>query len=442
MIVFSGGAEFDKILLFSKLSKVFEERGEKVINFSFNIYQKKIYKLFDIESLEILKEKKIKTINFEEKELQLILQFEKEINSNFEEEMSKEHILEYLGILEIINKKEKIDVCILWNNSTLYERALYVFCKKNNIRYYILEQGYFRPITLALDKKGVNAKADIKKEKNFYKKLNINEEKYKENLFISLIAKEKKEEIKRKDKIYKLYRILDKLKMSLKKDGDITEKSLIEYFINKYKIFKNKKIKIDEKIQGDYIFIPFQVETDSQIILNSPKIKKMTELFELVSKAVEEYNLKTNKQIKAVFKTHPMDPALDIKKILYLNKKYKDSILVTIGDTKELIKNSKAVITINSTVGVEALCEYKPVITLGEAFYNIEDISYHVENFDELEKTIKIALSKELDKELIKKFLYYLRFNYFKEIYWRNPDDKSIERIVDEVLNEKRKETC
>lgn len=436
MIIFSGGTEFDKILLFSKLSKIFEERGEKVVNFSFNIYQKKIYKLFDIESLEILKEKKIKIINFEEKEIQLILQVEKEINPKFEEKRYKEHILEYLGILEVLNRKEKIKICILWNNSSLYERALYIFCKKNNIRYYILEQGYFRPITLAFDKKGVNAEAGIKKERNFYEKLDIDEKKYKENLFTPLSAKEKKEKIKRKDKIYKLYRILDKLKMSLKKDGDITEKSLIEYFINKYKIFRNKRIKLEKKVQGDYIFIPFQVETDSQIILNSPKIKKMDELFELVSKAIEKYNLKTNRQIKAVFKTHPLDPALDIKKILNLSKKYKDSILITSGETKELIKNSKVVITINSTVGVEALCEYKPVITLGEAFYNIEDIVYHVENFDELEKIIEIVLLKEVNKEIIKKFLYYLRFNYFKEIYWRNPDKCSIEKIVSEVLSE------
>lgn len=437
MIIFSGGDEFDKILLFTKLTKEFENNKEKTINFSYNLYQKKVYKLLGVNSKEILKNKQnTKTINFNEDELEEIFKFESNVNSRFNKNTWKEAILKFLKNIEIINEQNKIKICVLWNNSTLYERALYVFCKKYNINYYILEQGYFRPITLAFDKNGVNAEASIIKEKEYYDNIFVDEKKYKDYLFSPLLAKEKKIKLKKIDKIYKIYKILDCLKVTFKLSNNIVEKDLIEFLTKKYKEWKNKRIKIEKKIEGEYIFIPFQVETDSQIILNSQNIKKMKILFEVVSKAVMNINLKKNKQIKAVFKTHPLDLNLDIKEILEVNKKYKDSILITEGDTKKLIQDSKMVITINSTVGIEALCEYKPVITLGESFYDIEGIAYHVEDLSKLDKIIERVFLDEVNEKFIKKFLYYLRFDYFKEIYWRTPDDMAIKKIVNEVLNE------
>ena len=39
---------------------------------------------------------------------------------------------------------------------------------------------------------------------------------------------------------------------------------------------------------------------------------------------------------------------------------------------KEVLKKAELVITLNSTVGIEALLYGKPVLTLGDAFYNIK----------------------------------------------------------------------
>lgn len=439
MIIFSRPSEFDKILLFSEMTKALIREKKEVLNISVNRYEKKMYELCGINSTLLKKEiwnKILEDYILEKYNLDEILIFEKEINRAFEYNKWKANLIEYLSILEKILQDRKIEFCIMWNNSFLYDRALYFFCKKNNIKYFILEQGYFRPFTLAFDPKGVNADASIIKEKNFYENIEIDYEKMKNllNPEYAILKKDKKL-LEKEAKKYRIYKLLDKLK--LENNLELIDESILTYISNKVKIARNKKVKLEigEKLKEDFIFIPFQVETDSQIILNSPKIKTMRELFEIVSKAVERYNSNNKKDIKAIFKTHPMDPRLNIKDILNLNKKYKNSFLITTGDTKEIIKKSKAVITINSTVGIEALCEYKPVITLGDAFYNINDIVEHNENYDKLDLNIESVLTKNLNVELINKFLYYLRFIYFKEIYWRSPDEKSIKKIINEVLN-------
>lgn len=436
MILFSKTYELSKMNLFIKLAKELEKNKKQVKSLVFNLTEKKYYKKYGINYIEVFKKNidindEINKYSLEE--IEDILSFEKETRKNFQKKDWERILLKYLSFLKIINDKKKIKISIMWNNSTLYERALYYFCKKNNIKFYVLEQGYFRPFTLAFDSKGVNADASISKEKKFYKNITIDRKR-----LIEYLTKPEYAVISNnldKPYLYNIFRLIDKIKIFNKKFYDITENTIWEY-INR-KIKKNKaetinKINIDKM---EYIFIPFQVELDSQIILNSSRIKKMSELYEIVSKAVKKYNNKNKNKIKAIFKAHPMDYLLNIEEIKRLENEYNETIFLTSGDTKELIKQSKGVITINSTVGIEALCEYKPLITLGEAFYNIEGIAQYCKNYDNLYEDIEKIFNKETDQNLIDKFLYYLRFNYFKEIYWRNPDDNSIKKIVNEILD-------
>ena len=83
-------------------------------------------------------------------------------------------------------------------------------------------------------------------------------------------------------------------------------------------------------------------------------------------------------------------------------------------------------ITINSTVGIESLLYYKPVITLGNAFYNIDGIVYHADNFENLDILIEKALNAPVKQDLINKFLYYLKFHYQVDGNLDHPDKKNI----------------
>ena len=75
----------------------------------------------------------------------------------------------------------------------------------------------------------------------------------------------------------------------------------------------------------------------------------------------------------------------------YINNLAGDDIIVTNSNTFELIQNARIVITINSTVGLEALILNKYVIFLGDTFY------------------------KNFDQERLKKYLlkYLINIEYF-----------------------------
>ena len=157
----------------------------------------------------------------------------------------------------------------------------------------------------------------------------------------------------------------------------------------------------------------------------------MYQLVENVISGLEKYNKKNGKDLKVIFKEHPMD----IGKISYKNLYDKHSgnrnvIFLKKYDTKKLIKNSKLVITINSTVGIESLMNYKKVITLGNAFFNIEGVVTVCDQLNELNVCIKKAIEKKVDISLINKFLYYLRFDYNLEGTWKYNNDLTIKNII------------
>lgn len=74
-------------------------------------------------------------------------------------------------------------------------------------------------------------------------------------------------------------------------------------------------------------------------------------------------------------------------------KKYPNIKLISHNEnTFELIKHSKGVITLSSTVGWEALFFQKPVITLGNVFYNATGLTKKVNSYQELSKVIERIL--------------------------------------------------
>ncbi|MEA3353645.1 MAG: hypothetical protein U9Q33_07510 [Campylobacterota bacterium] len=154
-----------------------------------------------------------------------------------------------------------------------------------------------------------------------------------------------------------------------------------------------------------YIFVPFQVDYDTQIITNSKWLKNMRQLFDVI-----EY-LARNSDIKFVIKEHPSSgknyPDLHEKAEKLNNLSFKNGY-----STQELIQKSSAVITINSTVGIESLLFHKKVIVLGDAFYNIKNITTGVKDKNKLLELINNIDNLKLNVELIDKFLKYLYYEY------------------------------
>lgn len=178
-------------------------------------------------------------------------------------------------------------------------------------------------------------------------------------------------------------------------------------------------------ISGDYIFVPFQVDLDSQLLVNSPRIKTMRAFYaELESVAVN------HRQWLFVVKEHPSC------KLHYQDLHQRQpNIVFTNNNTEQLIKNARAILTINSSVGMESLIFHKPVITLGKAFYNIPGMVLQAENAEQIAACIQAIYTDawQPDSVLINAFIAFLQNRYLVDVAWRRADAQHFQAMSQRI---------
>lgn len=171
-----------------------------------------------------------------------------------------------------------------------------------------------------------------------------------------------------------------------------------------------------------FVFVPFQVNHDTQITHHSPWIADMQALFALFEAMAKRFA-----QRHFILKTHPSDPAdyspLEARAGRLDNLAFADSV-----PTQTLIERCNVVCTINSSVGIEALLYGKPVWVLGEAFYAIEGITHVIRSEAELEAALENPPTAP-DALLVRSFLEYLSGEYLIPGSWRAPDEEHMQAL-------------
>jgi capsular polysaccharide export protein len=119
------------------------------------------------------------------------------------------------------------------------------------------------------------------------------------------------------------------------------------------------------------VFVPFQERFDSQVLINSRWIRSMEELFQTVVDARDSLG---GNPPALVFKEHPNCRGQ------YASLRQRAAGLTGVhfangNATGELIAGSLGVVTINSSVGAEALLLDRPVLALGDAVYGIPGVA-------------------------------------------------------------------
>jgi capsular polysaccharide export protein len=268
-----------------------------------------------------------------------------------------------------------IDGIAVWSGNAISLASAVVAARKNAIKTIFFENGAL-PKTIAIDTEGINFRSSIPRDPDFYRSLPPLEQPKEQQS--QLVKRESRKAVK----------------------------------------------EVPVKLPVNYLFIPYQVFGDSQIIMFSPWIASMEQLTESVIRAKEQSGL----DLWLVFKEHPTcknDYSGFKKRILASNS----HVLFANGNsTQELIEHSQGVITINSSVGIESLLLGKKVITLGQAFYNIENLVLHADDIQQLIERIGEIQRWNFDEELRNKFLAYLR-EYLIEGSWKEPTVKTFQKI-------------
>ena len=270
--------------------------------------------------------------------------------------------------------------CIaLWNGHRLPEFANKQIAKQLDIPVVHFENGLL-PDTTTFDLKGVNNENSLPREADFYRSYTP-----RENL------------------------------------APVNERSLVTRKFHRAKKARAAGDDFHKPLPKKFVFVPFQVKFDSQVLLNSPRIKTMHDLFHWVEQVVENCS---DQSLIFVIKEHPTDP----HKYTELYKK-NPKILFSNRDTKELIEKAEAVITVNSSVGLEAILLHQRVIVLGAACYAINGLSKPVDSPTELLEEIENLRCWTPDIELIEKFLAYLKYEYCVPVSWRSPDSAHLKSL-------------
>src|SRR5690606_11472626 len=107
------------------------------------------------------------------------------------------------------------------------------------------------------------------------------------------------------------------------------------------------------------------------------------------------------------------------------------------NDTQALIEHAALVITINSTVGIEALLLGRPVLTLGNAFYNIDGLVSHADNVAQLREVVSAPGQAPFDPGLVRHFVAWLHERYLvpgRIKHWNDQHPVRMRQRLDDIL--------
>ena len=278
-------------------------------------------------------------------------------------------------------KANQVTDLVLLGEQRDYHKQAITIAKEQNIRVLVTDFGYLRPDWITLEEDGMSANskfprdpAEIAKIAATVPKADL-DIKYRDS--ISAMAKG--------DLIYSFSNVLlwwlyPHYRPTIKRAHPVI------YFpaIGLRLLFaKSRHKKADRHMQDliakktRYYMFPLQLEHDFQIIAYSP-FERIEDTLELTIKSFAK-NSPTD--MRLVFKIHPWDPGFTNwhKKIKQLAKIYKVAERVDYvegGNLAEMIKGAIGMVTINSTSAIQALQLGCPVLTLGEAIYNVPGLVY------------------------------------------------------------------
>lgn len=172
----------------------------------------------------------------------------------------------------------------------------------------------------------------------------------------------------------------------------------------------------------DYIFFPMQIDTDSNIVINSPKWKRMSGVIKMLS----AFSQKSG--ITVVCRPHPESHSTETPS--FEGVVYDRSI-----NLYTIMQHAKACVVINSTVGLESILLGLPTLTLGNSIYSTKGLTFPVSCVDDLEEFFtnydsNLLLLKQQNKNLIR-FVDLLYSNYLIDL----EDQEQRRNVVKKVLN-------
>ncbi len=288
--------------------------------------------------------------------------------------------------------RTKMERVVVWNGALSLDDAA---ARELSIDRVYLENGYFSN-TLQIDRAGVNCQAE-----------------YSAMSYEALLAHTQIPPVEgatpaeiRRVKLNSLQCVLN-IGLAIR-EPSVFFKKVMKYLQKIVVLLKTTTVRDKgEQLPRPFVFIPFQVYDDSQLRFNSLIVKSMDDILDLFYENIKQ----VLPDHHVVIKEHPCD----LGRVNYreLQKRYPDVLWLKKYDVNELLEKAEIVITINSSVGLQAIARHKKVLILGDCFYRNNPFSEAVRTSGEFKNKLETLWDKSLDLAAVDEYIEHFKKKIF-----------------------------
>jgi capsular polysaccharide export protein len=276
-------------------------------------------------------------------------------------------------------RRETVTDLVVFGDSHTYCISAMAAASRLGVRVHVLEEGYFRPHWITLERDGVNGMSRLPRSPEFYRGM---AERHPESEFVP-VGKITPAAV-RNISLYFTAQVLGApLFPRFQPPNPYRPTRQALGHIRRYAAQKlnGKRYQRDLHavlaVSGPIFLVALQRPGDSQLLRHSS--------FETVAAFIEHVVASFARQappgVRLLFKSHPLDHGLEPHEIIIKRAAeacgVADRVFYTdIGHFPSLVRASAGLVSVNSTAGLSAIEFQKPTIVLGDAIYDMPGLTH------------------------------------------------------------------
>ncbi|MGB7800497.1 capsule biosynthesis protein [Buttiauxella sp.] len=286
---------------------------------------------------------------------------------------------EFPGWLKELWQDDPFDTILCFGDCRPMHQAARRWAEAKGVRFLAFEEGYLRPHFITVEAGGVNASSSVPRDPSFYRLMAEIQSAPVENLkpstrlrmwhaawyyIMGWYSRREFPRYRHHKSFSPWYEARCWFRAGWRKKW---------YAWKQRGVLNTLQTSLDKR----YYLAVLQVYNDSQILNHS----NYKDVRDYINEVIYSFSRKAPAEQYLVIKHHPMDRGHRLygPLIKRLSKEYgvfERVIYIHDLPLPELLNHAKAVITINSTVGISALIHNKPLKVMGRALYDIKGLTY------------------------------------------------------------------
>jgi capsular polysaccharide export protein len=279
-------------------------------------------------------------------------------------------------------RAQHIDGIVCFGDCRHYHVAAKQVADMLGVPFFVFEEGYVRPDYITLECGGVNVHSQMPRSPAFYRSLPEIEvptpqqahPSFRRGAFAAMVYYGAGRLLQASYPNYRHHK-----KFSIRYEARAWVRSWVRKHLNRWRdkpVFESLMRDQSDK----YFAVALQVYNDSQVTSHSP----YHDVRDFIKEVVASFATNAQRDHHLVFKHHPMDRGQrDYRRLLNsLSQEHGvEGRVHYVHDVHlpTLLRNSRGVVTINSTVGLSTIYHDKPLMLMGRALYDLPGLTFQGE---------------------------------------------------------------